>query len=956
MSQFIPFDDFGGKCKFPHKSSRIPLQDDPADKPSINVTGSVSGWVRPEEGKFFPITIAASNAILVPGGKGYIVDPATPVVQEVTWETQRVILIRVVQRWITTIAVNASGEIVQLDGNISPEWARTHVILGVVTHVNGYADSVHMTPSIWAAEPYAAYDLAMANRNAVIEGGSIRANANNPLSIDLLPRKVFFYGGDMNDTMDANVSAEGIQTQISFFPVTGASIAHTLTNELPVTMYNPDGGPNIERVPGTGGEATAFRLYQLGNRYLLLYGQHYYSSLQECAAQAPYESIIYPAKMPYGKLLAIICVCRDATNLSDPDDSIITPNPNNPGGPGADPGHIFDMGEIINAVENSPAFQAIVNRIPDIDANALLIAQQQIAMHDITNRVENWGDRITGIEDTVSNIQSETAALIQTNLDILARVRKNTSDIAANYTELTSVIAETNQAITSSETRLKAQIAEEIRAGVGDPSGNPSDVETSTRYLVAEVKNSAQAMVDIGINGERQARAQSESALYAQIVSDIGTVDGEAIGGVVSQMVAQTVIQTNVVVTAQQSEVNDVKKSLAQHGAAIGSMTEGTNITANAVEAAVAWQQTFSASFNVGPGMTGDQVAATVQNKINTKATPDEAQAIATQSVNAFAAGTFSALVESFESYVDANEGRWSTTWSIRINAGDPANPVIAGIALSSTPEGSDFVVQADRFAMMLPADGYGNRRYPFIAGVVAGVPTVGINGDLVVDGTITANKIKTNTLSALSVNAGNIAGGTFRTHTLNSAGEIIDPHEFRAEISNVGSWPIWVGSGAKNGDNGVFWVDRRGNATFRGDIAAGNVKGVFQRTEGFEWSGSLTADTTRVTPSFTLPAAGDGNSHRAHLTFEVTLENGPDHSRDGYVDIQARTVGSDTWTTLSSRSFTTSSATQLSYFIQAYDAATTVTREYRIQIRRGTNSWGAWTLLRVIGFATGIR
>ncbi|QYW02286.1 hydrolase [Stenotrophomonas phage Philippe] len=642
----------------------------------------------------------------------------------------------------------------------------------------------------------------------------------------------------------------------------------------------------------------------------------------------------------------------------DPNDPGSGGNPGTPGDPGAgvDPGVVYDISEIIDAVENSPAFKAVTEKIPEIDANAALIAENSIALHNVENRVEYWGDRTTGVEDAVSVLQTDTSALVQKTNDLLARVQVNEDDIAANYNELTEAIANTNQAIVTSQQQLKAQIAQDMQAGIGDPTQNPSDIENSTRYLVSEVNRTAQALVDQGVAGEAQARAQSEEALYAQIVTDIGTVDGEAIGEHVSQMVAQTVIQTNVVVTALQSSVNQVQNSLAQHGNAIASITESVSGVANENMVTTNWIQTFSSSFNVGPGQTGDQVAATVQNKIDTKATPDEARAIATQSVNAFADGTFAALQESFDSYVDGNEGRWSSTWSIRINAGDPANPVIAGIALSSTPEGSDFVVQADRFAMVLPSTQYGERRYPFIAGVVAGVPTVGINGDLVVDQTITANKIRTQTLSAISVNAGNIAGGTFRTHTLNAAGEIVDPSEFRAEMSNIGTWPLWVGSGAKNAENGVFWIDRAGNAFFGGNVQAGNIRGVFQKTESFNWSGSLEANITRQTPPFTLPAAGDNNQHRPRLEFEVVLDNGPDHSRDGWVDVQARNLSGGDWTTISSRKLTSAASTATSNYIQAFDSATAVAREYRIQVRRGDNSWGAWTLLQVIGFATGIR
>lgn len=353
MAEFIPFDQFESECKFPHKSSRVPCKGDDSggelpDDGTYGLMGQVSGWVRPESGEFPSIIITGSNSIMVPSGSGYIVNPLTGT-REVKWDAQQIVLSRVATSWITTVAINEAGEIVQLDGNISPEWARSHVILGTVTHVNGYADAIHMTPAIWGAVPYAAYDLAMASRNTIMEGGSVHPSTASGLSLDLLPRKMFFYGGSMNQPMDSNTIRQGTQTRVAFFPVTGQSNSTPLVTDLPVTLYNPNGGSTIETIPGEGDEATAFRLYQLGNRYLLLYGQHFYENLQECAAQAPYEAVVYPSKMAFGKLLAIICVRRDAVDLSDPNDSVIITNPPEGGEGSSDSGslaiHFFFEGD-----------------------------------------------------------------------------------------------------------------------------------------------------------------------------------------------------------------------------------------------------------------------------------------------------------------------------------------------------------------------------------------------------------------------------------------------------------------------------------------------------------------------------------------------------------------------------------------------------------------------------------
>jgi len=244
-----------------------------------------------------------------------------------------------------------------------------------------------------------------------------------------------------------------------------------------------------------------------------------------------------------------------------------------------------------------------------------------------------------------------------------------------------------------------------------------------------------------------------------------------------------------------------------------------------------------------------DNIAA-METDIELRTTDEEASAIATTKVQAFANGTFAALQETFDTYVAGNDGRWDATWSVKINAGTiGGQPVMAGIALSAgTGSPSSFIVMADKFAIVHPSYTSGgtlaNIKYPFVVGTVGGVTTVGITGALMVDGTITANKLNVTSLSAVTANAGTINGGTFKTHTLDVNGAIIDALEFRAEMSNVGTWPLWIGSGVKNQNNAVFWVDKLGNAGFDGTVKAPNIIDDFQRFTLVNWTGAVAIPT----------------------------------------------------------------------------------------------------------------
>ncbi len=68
---------------------------------------------------------------------------------------------------------------------------------------------------------------------------------------------------------------------------------------------------------------------------------------------------------------------------------------------------------------------------------------------------------------------------------------------------------------------------------------------------------------------------------------------------------------------------------------------------------------------------------------------------------------------------------------------------VTASIKLDGSPADSSFAVLADKFIIVHPSVD-ATEIQAFIAGLVNGVPSVGINGDLMVDGTISGNKVRT--------------------------------------------------------------------------------------------------------------------------------------------------------------------------------------------------------------------
>lgn len=108
--------------------------------------------------------------------------------------------------------------------------------------------------------------------------------------------------------------------------------------------------------------------------------------------------------------------------------------------------------------------------------------------------------------------------------------------------------------------------------------------------------------------------------------------------------------------------------------------------------------------------------------------------------------------------------------WSLELNEN---GRVIGAITLAADESLSSFSVLANKFIVVHPtADG--TTIQAFVIGLVNGVSTVGINGDLIVDGTIaarhiladsiTADKIDVTALSAIAANVGTVTAGVLKS------------------------------------------------------------------------------------------------------------------------------------------------------------------------------------------------
>ena len=288
----------------------------------IFAQSAVSGWDRPSGGTYPPITIVDTSTVAIPAGTGRIIAPGArdeTGAFEVSWAAQDVSMVYLASSWSTYIAIDVSGNVVQLSGAFQSSYVRDYIILGMVTHIGGSVTSAKTTPTIYGDASYAAYDVAAVLRNTILTGGRLSPNATGPLSIDIESGTLFNVGSDPNEPNSPNVDEFAARTAPSFFPITGASTSEASTSNVPVTMYDPGGAGSVTAIPGAT-TAAIHRLYQLSDQLLLLYGQNTYADLDtaKSSIQIDTSASNIPAKLADATLLGYIIAQKDCVDLADP--------------------------------------------------------------------------------------------------------------------------------------------------------------------------------------------------------------------------------------------------------------------------------------------------------------------------------------------------------------------------------------------------------------------------------------------------------------------------------------------------------------------------------------------------------------------------------------------------------------------------------------------------------------
>jgi hypothetical protein len=145
---------------------------------------------------------------------------------------------------------------------------------------------------------------------------------------------------------------------------------------------------------------------------------------------------------------------------------------------------------------------------------------------------------------------------------------------------------------------------------------------------------------------------------------------------------------------------------------------------------------------------------AAIRHEATTRASAEAAAAIERSSLFSRVNDAETSIQQEAETRAVKNGELWAR-WSLKVTA----DKKVAGITMGIENQTSNMTVLVDKFAVAQEAvDGKVN--YPFVVGSVAGASTVGIDGTLVVDGSILARSINVDRLSAITSRLGYVNAG----------------------------------------------------------------------------------------------------------------------------------------------------------------------------------------------------
>jgi hypothetical protein len=410
---------------------------------------------------------------------------------------------------------------------------------------------------------------------------------------------------------------------------------------------------------------------------------------------------------------------------------------------------------------------------------AVTVADQAQALAILSNTVTVNYAGLYGqiVSEAYARADADTV-LTQLYTSLAATVTSNNSTLTASVTSEASARASADSALSTRTSALESTVNTGGTANATLQSRIASEESTraSADTALATRASTLEATVNSGSNGnaallsritsEESARASADTTLasratslessYTSVANRVTTVEGAIASGTSGNAVLLSRI------TSEESTRASADSTLASRASSLesrASTLEGT----------------------VNNGSTGvSAIYSRLVNEENTRATADSTLASRATTLESTVndgstglAATRSRVTTAEASLTDVRGqvfGQWAAQIETQTQSGGGTFRKVSGFALIQSGGGgtvvSEFNVAVDRFNI-LPSASTGtavSKKPVFTVGTINGTSDIGINGNIFIDGTVTARTLNVGTLSAITASMGTLTAGLIRS------------------------------------------------------------------------------------------------------------------------------------------------------------------------------------------------
>ena len=405
----------------------------------------------------------------------------------------------------------------------------------------------------------------------------------------------------------------------------------------------------------------------------------------------------------------------------------------------------------------------------EVTANAADITQLQADLSSTDGTVAAQGLAATALTARVTATEGATTVNAGDITTLNAALVITDGNVTANglaISALTTRVSD-NEGDISSQSSLIIGLQNQITANDGELSVNAGAISTLESRATA-------------IEGVNTAQADSIVSLQGQITANDGDITAAvAATNALTTRVEDTENATTANagdITALAATVNDGVTGVAANASGISALIISLGVTDGIADANALAITALESTVNGVEGVTATAAAVSaLTTRVSTAegTITSEASLVDTlQSEMVTAQGDIDSAevtIAAHTSAISTAEGD-ITALEARYGVSLNVNGYVSGFSLNNSGTTSDFVIMADKFAIVDPTGDPGETEFiPFlVSGGVVTMQNVQISGNLVVNGTLAAGAFQTLTggLADIDVNMGDITAGTITLDT----------------------------------------------------------------------------------------------------------------------------------------------------------------------------------------------